>query len=500
MLWLIAHLPYFIRMQTGTLIGLISYSLAKERRYITQTNIRLCFPQLSRTKQEQLIRKTFISYGIGLIETATGWLRDAKNFQHQVTFIGLEKILEAKAKGRGVLLLGAHFSTLDFTANLLSLTCPIAVTYKKHQNALFDTFMNRGRLRNCTGVFERKDIRGALKHLKSGHILWYAPDQDYGPEHAVFAPFFGNTAATLTTTSRFANFNDSPVFMLRHHRQERFKGYEVEFIPVTNVFPSGEAVKDATLVNALIEKAICRYPDQYLWLHKRFKTQIKGKPASPYINIKTSTKKITTEQLTVMVDGAETIAESSLHDKILRLRNDLHMRFFPGRPATILKKFHSCYIFDEKSKLLRMRGINTITVDNIFRMLDADFMTASFYMPEGNSLKNEIKTTSEENNISSLLKDLAAFISNLDQQGIKLLSVELNQFIYGTDGFALSDPLKAKILTANLSYEDRIENLAALARNLTEANSDWTDSIRDFYNYYLKISGLSNKSEFKKVF
>src|SRR5690606_7562578 len=148
------------------------------------------------------VRRTFIANGIGLIETATGWVRRPGFLDNHVDFIGLDVLLNAKAQGRGVLMLGAHYSTLDFGANLLSLTCPFAVTYRPHRNPLFDAFMQRGRQRNCNGVFDRDDLRGALRHLKKGEVLWYAPDQDYGPEHAVYAPFFGRRAATITTPAR----------------------------------------------------------------------------------------------------------------------------------------------------------------------------------------------------------------------------------------------------------------------------------------------------------
>jgi len=116
----------------------------------------------------------------------------------------------------------------------------------------------RGRLRNCNGVFDRKDIRGAFKHLRQGKILWYAPDQDYGPEQAVYAPFFGQPAATITAGSRFAAFNNSPVVLVRHHRLARKPVYVIEFIPVPEPFPGTDDVADATLINRMLEDAILR--------------------------------------------------------------------------------------------------------------------------------------------------------------------------------------------------------------------------------------------------
>src|SRR5690606_28383722 len=132
----------------------------------------------------------------------------------------------------------------------------------------FGAFMLRGRLRNCDGVFDRNDIRGAFRHLKRGKVLWYAPDQDYGPEQAVYAPFFGRLAATITASTRFAAVNDSAVFVVRHHRLTRKKKYVLEYIPVPSPFPSGDEVADATLVNQMLEQLIRMDPAQYLWMHK----------------------------------------------------------------------------------------------------------------------------------------------------------------------------------------------------------------------------------------
>ena len=121
-----------------------------------------------------------------------------------------------------------------------------------------------------------------MRSLKAGRILWYAPDQDYGIKHSVFVPFFGNPAATITATSRFAKVNDSAVLFFSHYRNDDNSGYHLEFSPILDNYPTGDDEKDATTINKLIEKAILKQPDQYLWLHKRFKTQAAGKSARPY--------------------------------------------------------------------------------------------------------------------------------------------------------------------------------------------------------------------------
>jgi KDO2-lipid IV(A) lauroyltransferase len=155
-------------------------------------------------------------------------------------------------------------------------------TYRPNDNPFFDAIMYNGRKRNLHALYNRKSIRQAMKTLKAGRVLWYAPDQDYGPNNSVFAPFFGNEAATITATSRYAAFNNSPVVFFSHHRNEDNSGYHCEFSPALENYPTGDDVKDATIINQQIENAIRKHPDQYLWLHKRFKTQKAGAKARPY--------------------------------------------------------------------------------------------------------------------------------------------------------------------------------------------------------------------------
>ena len=121
-----------------------------------------------------------------------------------------------------------------------------------------------------------------MRSLKAGRILWYAPDQDYGAKHSVFVPFFGQQAATITATARFAAANDSAVVFYSHYRNADNSGYHLQFSAALENYPSGDDEADAITTNKLVEAAIRKQPDQYLWLHKRFKTQAAGKSARPY--------------------------------------------------------------------------------------------------------------------------------------------------------------------------------------------------------------------------
>ena len=281
-MWVVAHLPFAQQIQIGKFIGILSYYFARGRRHVCEVNLKLCFPELTDFKHQQLVRKTFVSNGIGLIEIAIAWYRSPEEYKDRVSVSGLENLEAALDKGKGVLLLCAHFTTLEFGGFLFNLFHTMDVTYRPNKNALFEAAMYNGRIRHYPNVIDRKDVRSAIRSLKQGNILWYAPDQDYGAKHSVFVPFFGNQAATITATSRFAKANDSAVVFFSHYRKEDNSGYHLEFSPMLKNFPSNNQEEDARTINILVEQAVTRQPDQYLWLHKRFKTQASGKAARPY--------------------------------------------------------------------------------------------------------------------------------------------------------------------------------------------------------------------------
>ncbi len=278
-LWLIAHLPYSLQLHLGAWIGALAYRFGKRRRAICEENIALCFPELSPEQREQLIRKTFRANGIGVIEAAIAWSRSPESFKSRVRIEGSEHLEAAMKLGRGVLLIGGHYSTLELGGTLLSLFHPMNVTYRAHKNPLIEAVMTNSRGKHFARVIEREDVRQAMRSLKDGDTLWFAPDQDYGERHSVFVPFFGVEAATITATSRFARMNNSPVLLFSHTRNPDNSGYTLSIGPVLEDFPSGDDEADARRINHELEIRIRQYPEQYLWLHRRFKTQ-RDKPSA----------------------------------------------------------------------------------------------------------------------------------------------------------------------------------------------------------------------------
>lgn len=265
-------------MAAGRAMGWLLYQLSGRRRSIAQTNIALCFSHLTASEQNDLVRKTFADNGIGIIETAMAWWSSRSTFNNRADVTGGELIDTAQQQGHGVLLVGAHYSSLDLGGILLAQNRPYYATYQRHGNALMDAIIRRGRLQHLSGMVERDDIRQVIRLLKQGKTVWLAPDQDVGPERSVFAPFFGIAAATTPIISRLATATGAKVLQLSHHRIQQDQGYQLKITDSLSNIPSGDLVADAAALNAAIESEVRSYPSQYLWLHRRFKTRPANSP------------------------------------------------------------------------------------------------------------------------------------------------------------------------------------------------------------------------------
>ena len=468
LLYVVAWLPLSWRLGIGALLGRLTWLFARERRYITTINIRLCFPELAPPDQDALVYRCFIENGIGLIETTTGWMRPPEHFQHLLILSGTEHIDAALAQGRGVLLVGAHYTTLDFSANLLGVAYPFAVTYRPHRNPLFNALMLRGRLRNCNGVFDRHDIRGAFRHLKQNKIVWYAPDQDYGPDQAVFAPFFGRPAATITATTRFASFNNSPVVLLRHHRLTDKKKYVMEFIPVPTPFPSGDAVADATLINQMLETAIRMEPAQYMWMHKRFKTQPYGKPQSPYILVRTPVRKLDEALYAKLTAEATELPDPTRR----QLKSGLQLWSYNGLARGLQRHKHPLLRLEKISNKLRAAGVVTVTVDSLFLLPFRRESAATCHIPRGEPLNTltapEVPT-----------QRAALFLARLHDAGFHFADMDPGNLLLHNNRLALLDPL-CLLPVRKVGTAQRLADLSRLAELLGYGDNDAAHCLSDY--------------------
>jgi KDO2-lipid IV(A) lauroyltransferase len=275
-LWIVARLPMGAVFAVGRVIGFLGYHLAKSRRHITEVNIAKCFPELSAQQQKALVRENFVHTGIGAVEIALPWLNPTRDLADRFKIEGVEHLNAAHELGNGIVLVGAHYTTIDITSQPLGAFGFVDVMYRQNKNPVWESLQFNGRKAFFDGVVERSDMRQILKRLKQGRTMWYAADQDYGIKHSVFAPFFGIDTATITVTSRLASKNKSAVLMLHQFRDLKRKTWALKFTPMLENFPSGDDLADATRLNAMLEAEVKLVPAQYLWMHRRFKTRPTG--------------------------------------------------------------------------------------------------------------------------------------------------------------------------------------------------------------------------------
>jgi len=279
LLRLIARLPFRAKLVAGKYLGLLLLRFAKKRRHVTETNIRLCFPELDAAQRAAMVREIFIQNGIGVFEIAWAWWAKGEEVQGRYRVEGLEHLEAAKKDGKGVVLVGAHFVHLDLCGLMLNQVTPMDVIYRRNNDPVFEQVITAGRKRVFENVLERSDMRSIVRKLREGRVIWYSPDQDFGGRQAVFAPFFGISASTLTTTAQLARMGRANICCAFHYRNPVTHQYRLVFRPVPGHFPTGDDVTDATLVNQLIEAGIREQPEQYMWVHRRFKTRPEGEPS-----------------------------------------------------------------------------------------------------------------------------------------------------------------------------------------------------------------------------
>lgn len=272
---LICYLPLSARWKVGSWLGLLAYALAGSRRRIVQTNIALCFPDLNKAEQHQMVLDNFRSSGIGIIETALVWFTHPNGYLNLFDIDGLEALAKASESGNGVLLLGMHLSTLDFAGAVLAQHHSFDVMYRRNKNKLLEAVMTRGRERSFESAIERSNVRQVIRRLREGAVVWYGPDQDYGRKHSIFAPFFNQEAASITATARIASMTGAPIIVFSHFRDLETYRYRIRLEAIDG-YPTGDEVADCTRINEIVESAVRVDPAQYWWLHRRFKTRPEG--------------------------------------------------------------------------------------------------------------------------------------------------------------------------------------------------------------------------------
>lgn len=269
---LLVALPFGAQRLAGRAIGDLAYLFGGQRKGIAARNLELAFPELGAAERRQLLRRHFASLGMSVIETGMCWWASDERIAGLVEVSGLEHAEAALAAGHGGIMLTGHFTTLDLGGRFLTRLAPVSAMYRPHRNPLFEEIMRRGRERSARHAFVKTDVRAMIRALRTNHLVWYAPDQAHKRgKYSAVVPFFGVPAPTNTATSAFARLGGAPVIPFFPLRLEGGGGYRLEILPPLADFPSDDPAADAARINALLEERIRLCPEQYLWVHRRFK-------------------------------------------------------------------------------------------------------------------------------------------------------------------------------------------------------------------------------------
>lgn len=272
---LILCLPYPVLAKLGLSLGKLFSSLGfgKRRMKIARRNLELCFPDYSNDKIEELVQENMKSVGMAIIETGMAWFWSDKRILKWSKIEGVEHL--KKYNDIGILLVGVHFLTLELGARVVGLHHQGIGIYRPNDNPLLDWIQFRGRVRSNKAMINRKDVRGMIKALKNAETIWYAPDHDYGRRNSVFVPFFSVKEACTTAGTHILlrSAPKSVVIPFTPIRNANASGYTIKISPMVDFSQCENEIETASLMNKVIENEIRQAPEQYMWLHRRFKTR-----------------------------------------------------------------------------------------------------------------------------------------------------------------------------------------------------------------------------------
>ncbi|MBY5992330.1 LpxL/LpxP family Kdo(2)-lipid IV(A) lauroyl/palmitoleoyl acyltransferase [Ferrimonas balearica] len=270
---LLILLPLATQFRLGAALGRTMMRLMPKRVHVARRNLTHCLPELSEPEREALIRKNFEETGMALFDSANAWWWSDARVQRHMSVAGWEHIEQAQVEGTGVLLMAAHCLMLEPGARVFGQQRPGIGVYRPHNNKMMEYLQVKGRLRSNKGLIPKREVRQMVKALRAGEVLWYTQDQDGGRRGSVFAPFFGVEAATAAGAATLAKLGKAKVYPFFVERKADHSGYHIEVgAPLTD-FPTGDELADTTRCNRVTEELVRRRPEQYMWLHRRFKTR-----------------------------------------------------------------------------------------------------------------------------------------------------------------------------------------------------------------------------------
>ena len=280
-LWVLGHLPWRIGLPLGRWLGGLGWRFAGRRRAVIERNLELCLPELSATERRELTQKNLRALGQAAVEAGLAWYggKQVERIPHEIRHP--ERVTGHLDAGRPVILLSAHFLSTELMGRLMPDRIRATAMYKPvRKKPVFDRAMRAARRRNASDALPRGDTRAVIRAIRGGNPICFIADQDYGRAHSVFVPFFGVPAATITTLFRLARITDAQVVpMFFFWEAGRFV---IHFDPALEGFPTDDDAADARRMNTLMEAVIRAHPEQYLWMHRRFKHRPDPHEPGPY--------------------------------------------------------------------------------------------------------------------------------------------------------------------------------------------------------------------------
>jgi KDO2-lipid IV(A) lauroyltransferase len=279
-MWLLHWLPLPLQAAFGWVLGHLLYVLVSPRRRVVMINLGLCFPELSEKQRRRLARQNFVAVTRSMLERSIIWWASEQRIRRLVELHGVDKVRSAHAEGRGVVMLVPHFVGLDMAGSRMAMEMDCVSMYAAQLNKLLEEMLLHGRTRFGSQVLlsRQEGIRGAVRAIKQGRPFYYLPDLDYGPKESIFAPFFGVQTATIPGLPRIASLGNAVVIPLVVRMKPWGRGYVGEFGEPWTDFPGDDVAHDTSRMNAWIESEVRKTPEQYYWVHKRFKTRPPGEP------------------------------------------------------------------------------------------------------------------------------------------------------------------------------------------------------------------------------
>jgi KDO2-lipid IV(A) lauroyltransferase len=278
LIWLVHPLPFGAIAKIGRGIGWLGYWLAVPRRKVVLVNLALCFPEMPQRERVALAKRHFSALGRSYLDRGVLWYASADRVRR---FVRLEhRELFESAKEKPLVLLAPHFVGMDMGGVRIVVDGRLATMYGKQKNRALDEAIRRGRLRfgEPTVISRQDGIRPVVRVLRECTPFYYLPDMDLGPKESIFAPFFGVQTATVPALSRLAQVSRARVMPVVTRQLPDGEGYAATFYPAWTDFPTGDIDADTRRMNEFIEARVREMPEQYYWVHKRFKTRPPGEP------------------------------------------------------------------------------------------------------------------------------------------------------------------------------------------------------------------------------